>query len=50
MNLQQIIKKATELHVANINNTDVYPLDEIYSTQLELEENQWKEQVMFSDN
>ncbi|MFT6500404.1 MAG: DNA polymerase III delta prime subunit [Crocinitomicaceae bacterium] len=38
--LQQIIKTATELHVANISNTDTYTLEEIYSIPLKIEDKQ----------
>lgn len=41
--LNHIIKTATQLHVANINNTEVYPLDDIYSIPLEIEDPQLAE-------
>jgi len=37
-NLHTLIKTATELHVANINNKDVYALDEIYSIPIEIKD------------
>lgn len=36
--LKQIIDKATELHVANINNNTNYSIDEIYATILVIED------------
>ena len=39
-NLHQLIKTATELHVAHINNADVYSLDEIYSIPLDIADKQ----------
>lgn len=36
--LKQIIDKATELHVANINNNNNYSIDEIYATTLVIED------------
>lgn len=38
--LPHIIKSATRLHVANINNTEVYSLEEIYALPLEIEDPQ----------
>lgn len=35
-NLHQLIKTATELHVTNINNTEIYSIDEIYATPMEI--------------
>lgn len=35
-NLHQLIKTATELHVANINNTEIYSIDEIYANPMEI--------------
>ena len=42
-NLHQLIKKATELHVANINNTENYGLEELYNISLEIEDKVLKE-------
>lgn len=36
--LSPIISKATKLHVANINNTDNYSIDELYHSKLEIED------------
>ncbi len=37
--LNDIISTATQLHVANINNQEDYPIDEIYQTPLDIEDN-----------
>lgn len=36
--LTNIIKSATKLHVANINNQDDYPLDEVYAIPMEIQD------------
>ena len=36
--LHTLISKATKLHVANINNTDNYSIDELYHSKLEIED------------
>lgn len=41
-NLQQLIKTATKLHVANINNQDDYSVDEIYKTPLKISDDRLK--------
>ncbi|MGB3464383.1 MAG: ATP-binding protein, partial [Cyclobacteriaceae bacterium] len=41
-NLHQHIKTATEIHVANINNTDNYSLDEIYHTPVIVDDEKLK--------
>lgn len=35
-NLNQHIKAATELHVANINNTEIYPMEEVYNIPVKI--------------
>ena len=42
-NLDQLIKKATQLHVANINNTKNYPIEELYQLPLKIEDEQLRQ-------
>lgn len=48
-NLHQLIKTATELHVANINNTEIYSIDEIYATPMDISDKQLAEVITKHD-